>query len=195
MRATKQGDRPHARIYSYWLDLPTWKALSPTSKSLLVEMLGRYRPGENGLLTWSVRRVGEVIGCSKDTAAQCLIALERNGWISVCRVAAFGGRARPAAYRLNMFPCSASGEPPSRAFEQLPGECNQVRRQRTVLSGRRDKAVPLVGRVGPARGTGQSAPEDTITRFQTPMTVSEILRNSSIFNELTPESPHRRNRR
>ena len=51
--ATKYRDRPHARIYSAWLELPAWREASLAARCLLVEMLARYRPGENGRLEWS----------------------------------------------------------------------------------------------------------------------------------------------
>src|SRR4051812_17479032 len=105
MKATTFKDFAHARIYSTWLDLPTWRALSPNAIALLVEMLARYRPGENGRIQWPVRQVAKVLHVSKSTAGTALIELERNGWIQVEKVAGFGGAATPATYRLTMFRC------------------------------------------------------------------------------------------
>ena len=122
MRATTYRDNSHVRIYATWLDLPTWRALSLAAQALLVRVMAEYRPGRNGFLEWPARKAAASIGVSKATASRALTELERNGWLQVVRVAAFSGAHRPALYRLTMYPCDATGEPASRAFEQLSGE-------------------------------------------------------------------------
>ena len=90
--ATKYRERPHARIYFAWVELPAWREASIAARCLLVEMLARYRPGDNGRLEWPVRRVAEVLGVSKTTAGKILIELETTGWIAVMRVGSFSGK-------------------------------------------------------------------------------------------------------
>jgi hypothetical protein len=160
--ASKHRDGPHARIYEKWLTLPTWRALSLAARSLLVEILARYRPGDNGKLAWSVRQAAQVLGVSKSTAARALTELELNGWIAVATVSAFGGKAKPATYTLTMYPDDVTGDPASRAFESLPGNSSRARcRARpSPQSQKGDKAVLPVGRDGFAGGTSQSHPGD-----------------------------------
>ncbi len=158
-RATRNRAAAHARIMSSWVELPTWRALSPVARSLLVEILARFRPGENGKLAWPVRKAADLLGVSKATAARALIELERNGWLSVTRVAGFGGRAKPATYLLAMFKNDVTGEPASNAFEHLPGESSRVPRKSQFRQ--RDKTVPPVRLNGFAGGTGQSRQTDT----------------------------------
>ncbi len=173
----------HARIFSGWLELPTWRALSTNARALLVEIIGRYRPGENGRLAWPVRRAAEVLGVSKATAGRALIELERNGWIKVVSVAAFGGRAKPATYMLTMFRDDATGEPASNAFEYLPGESAHVKRSKKVASQShgRDKPVPVARLNGFTGGTRQSHGADMRGPIEGPGAISEALRNSRIF--------------
>jgi hypothetical protein len=161
-RATRDRAPPHARIHSRWLDLPTWQALSPDARALLVEIMGRYRPGENGRLSWPVRRAAEVLGVSKTTAARALLELERNGWLAVTRNARFSGKARPALYGLAMFPEDSSGQPASNAFEVRSGERLRAPRKsgKQRVSRQRDSPVPPKGLNGPPGGTKQSAGED-----------------------------------
>jgi len=116
--ATKYRDRPHARIYSAWVELPAWREASLAARCLLVEMLARYRPGENGRLEWPVRRVAEVLRISKTTAGQVLIELETIGWIVVMRAGSFSGKSRASLYALAMYTNDVTGEPPTRAFER-----------------------------------------------------------------------------
>lgn len=137
--ATRDRAPAHARIFASWVELPTWRPLSPVARALLVEILARFRPGENGKLAWPVRKAAGIRGVSKATAARALIELERNGWISVTRVAGFGGKAKPSTYLLAMFKNDVTGEPPSNAFEHLPGEISRV--PRSPLSRLRDKAA------------------------------------------------------
>ncbi len=63
--ATRDRAPPHARIYSRWLDLPTWQALSPDARALLVEIMARYRPPNNGMLSWPVRLAADVLGVER----------------------------------------------------------------------------------------------------------------------------------
>lgn len=78
-RATNQRDSAHARIYSDWLSLPAWRTLSPTAVKLLVEILGRYRPRDNGQLPLSAKLAGKYLGASKATGARALRELDDAG--------------------------------------------------------------------------------------------------------------------
>jgi hypothetical protein len=161
--ATKYRDRPHARIYYAWLELPAWRAASIAARNLIVEMLARYRPGENGRLEWSVRRVAEVLGVSKSTASAALIELETIGWIEVTRAGSFSRKGRASLYALAMFTNDVTGEPATRTFERwrpdgnrpLGARCRVSRQMRTVRSEVRD-SLP--------RDRKLSAPEDTQVR-------------------------------
>jgi hypothetical protein len=158
--ATKYRDRPHARIYSAWLELPAWREASLAARGLLVEMLGRYRPGENGKLEWPVRRVAEVLGVSKSTASTALIELETIGWIEVTRAGSFSRKGRASLYALAVYDNHVTGEPATRTFERwrpdgnrpLGPRCRVSRQTRTVRSEPQD-SLP--------RDEKLSVPEDT----------------------------------
>jgi hypothetical protein len=115
-RATKQWDKPHARIYAWWRQLPAWQTLSPFAKSLLSEMMMLYSPTAP-VIPMTDRAAADVIPCARATAAKALEELEERGWITVVRVGAFckrGAKRRGSAFRLNMQPFY--NEPPSEAF-------------------------------------------------------------------------------
>ena len=116
--ATKYRDLSHARIYSAWVELPAWRAISIVARCLVVEMLARFRPGDNGRLEWSVRRVAEVLGVSKSTASAALVELETVGWIEVMRAGSFSRKRRPSLYALAMFSNDVTGGPATRTFER-----------------------------------------------------------------------------
>jgi hypothetical protein len=170
--ATKFHDRPHARIYSAWLELPAWHEVSLAARCLLVEMLGRYRPGENGKLEWSIRRVAEVLGVSKSTASAALIELETIGWIEVTRAGSFSRKGRASHYALAMFTNDVTGEPATRTFERwrpdgtrpLGSRCRVSRQMRKVRSELQD-SLPRDERL--------SAPEDTPGRSRRPLRRNE----------------------
>jgi hypothetical protein len=117
-RATKYHDRPHARIYFAWLELPAWRELSLAARGLLTEMLARYRPGDNGRLEWPVRRVAGVLRVSKSTAATALNELETTGWIEVTRVGNFSRKGRSSLYALATYANEVTGEPATHAYER-----------------------------------------------------------------------------
>lgn len=174
--ATRDRAPAHARIFATWVVLPAWRALSPVARALLVEMLARFRPGQNGALEWPVRKAANAVGVSKATAARALIELERNGWLSVTRVAAFGGRPKPATYLLAMFGNDLTGEPPSRAFEHAPGEAARIPRPRN--------AVPPMRLNGFARETRQSQQRDKPEAESEPINISDALAQSPAFMAL-----------
>jgi hypothetical protein len=157
--ATKYRDRPHARIYCAWLELPAWRELSLAARGLLVEMIAWYRPGENGRLEWSVRRVAEVLRASKSTASAALIELETIGWIEVMRAGSFSRKGRASLYALAMYTNDVTGEPATRAFERwrpdgdrpLGSRCRASRQMHKVRSALQD-SLPRDRRL--------SAPED-----------------------------------
>ena len=101
-RATKLRDKPHARVYAAWRDLPVWEMMDAQSKALLVEMLMMYRPQEP-LIEMSDRKAAALVPCSRSKAADALRLLESLGWIRVERVGAAcqrGHKRRSSAYRL-----------------------------------------------------------------------------------------------
>lgn len=183
--ATRDRAPAHARVYSSWVNLSTWRALSPNARCLLVEMLARFRPGDNGKLEWPVRAVADVLGVSKATGARVLIELERNGWIKVVKVSAFGGRASPARYALTMFADDVSGEPASRAFEYLRGEESVARPKKKSASQShgKDKPVPVARRDGFTRGTRQSHGADKSSADARRAAVLDLLQNTRFFGE------------
>jgi hypothetical protein len=115
-KATKYADRPHARIYQHWLDLPAWKAMRGEAQLLLVHMLAEFRPSMNSRLEWPLTRVQEVLRCSRSTASESLVDLEKNGWIKVCRVGRFSGSRKPSLYRLTMFGSEIEDLPKTEEF-------------------------------------------------------------------------------
>lgn len=115
---TRYSDKPHARFYSEWVDLPAWRALRPEAKALLLDILVRYRPGQN-LLAISDRMAAEWVGCSRPTVAKAFADLEDCGWIKVERVGRTNGpkARRASAYSLTQYP-DDWGTPPSKDYER-----------------------------------------------------------------------------
>jgi hypothetical protein len=163
--ATKYRDRSHARIYSAWLELPAWRAASIAARCLLVEMLARYRPGENGRLEWPVRRVAEVLGVSKTTGGKILIELETIGWIAVMRVGSFSGKSRASLYALAMYTNDVTGEPPTRAFERWRPDGSRPIGTRSRVSMQNRSSIRSEGQDSLPRDKKLSAPEDTHGRL------------------------------
>ncbi|MHB2167454.1 helix-turn-helix domain-containing protein [Alsobacter sp. R-9] len=148
-RSANTRDRPHARIYFDWLELPAYRALSLAAQALLTHMLANYRPNENGRLSWSVRRVADAIQVSKATASRALNELEANGWIAVTAVGRFGCKARGSRYRLTMYE-DFDQSPPTRDYLHVSANPRTTRRRsrpsaETQRFAERDTTVRLRG--------------------------------------------------
>lgn len=179
-KATKRRDRAHARIYAAWLDLPAWQALSHAAKALLVEMMGRYRPGDNSRLEWPVRECAALLRCSLSTASVALNELEECGWIAVTRVGSFSRKSRASRYRLAMFCDDATGEPPTREFESWRPNgsvrrCRIAKQGPAVRPGKQHSPTPVTMLFVPGNDA-PSPPRD--------LAPSDALKNSSLVKRM-----------
>ena len=115
--ATKFAGPSHARFYSDWLDLPSYRNLHPPARALLLETMARYRPKTSTQFEWSSRKAAGLLLCSRSTAAQALHELVECGWLKVERVGRTKGprATRPSVYSLTMFG-TAMDPTPSREF-------------------------------------------------------------------------------
>ena len=123
-KASKFGDRSHARFYGYWKRLPAWQALSNNARVLLLEIVWEIRPdpGNNGELEWPCRKAAKAIGVSPATAARALNDLECKGWLTVEKCANFGRRTTPARYAFTGAANAVTCLPASNAFEKWKPE-------------------------------------------------------------------------
>ena len=168
-RAQNQRDRSHARIYSEWLGLPSWRALSPQAVKLLVEILGRFRPGDNGRLPLSARLAGEYLNASKATGARALRELDDNGWIRPMRLASFADRKGTATdYRLTMFSDDVTGEIPTREYLDA-GQITYA-------------PVSPMRPNGSRRETERSQIRDAKSETSVPIQISDALKKTRLFN-------------
>ena len=134
--ATKLKDRPHARIYQHWVDLPAWKAMRREAQLLLVYMMVEFRPAMNSRLEWSLTRVQQVLRCSRSIASESLTDLEKNGWIKVCRTGRFSGSRKPSLYRLTMFGSEVEALPKTEEFLRMTPPPRPGRRKNLTSSNR-----------------------------------------------------------
>jgi len=81
--ASKQRDRPHARVYAECMHLPAWKALKPEAIALLVTVMATYRPNDGNEFQISDRRAAELARCSRPTAVKALASLVETGWLEI----------------------------------------------------------------------------------------------------------------
>lgn len=108
-------DRPHARIYRAWMDIPAWTTLTPVAQALLVNLLTRYRPMEPNAFEISDRTATTLVNCARNTASKALADLADRGWLRVVRV----GRIRgPKAKRASVYALTAVPEEPGARAEK-----------------------------------------------------------------------------
>jgi hypothetical protein len=111
------ADKPHARIYSEWMDLPAWNTLTPVAQALLVNIMTRYRPLDANAFEISDRTAATLVRASRNTAAKALADLEDRGWLRVVHVGRIWGpkAKRASIYSLTMWPGEV-GEPPTKNY-------------------------------------------------------------------------------
>lgn len=115
--ATKQRDRPHARLYAEWLHLPAWDALSPEAISLLVTLMARFRPFDGNCIALSDRQAAALAHCSRPTAVKAIASLVELGWLEIEAIGSCRGvrDKRVSRYSLTCQPRYA-GEPAKMTF-------------------------------------------------------------------------------
>lgn len=136
----RQTDRPHARIYFAWMDLPAWTTLTPVAQALLVNLLTRYRPLEPNAFEISDRTATDLVSCARNTASKALADLVDRGWLRVVRVGRIRGpKARRASvYALTAFP-EEMGMPAAKDF--LRWQPHPIQRLRSKPSTAQFRAV------------------------------------------------------
>jgi DNA-binding transcriptional regulator YhcF (GntR family) len=96
-----------------------WRLLSGEAIAAYIELARRYNGTNNGQMHLSVRELAALRVCSKDTAARAIRELVHRGFIEIVRTSGFNvkDRKRQAAeYRLTVFHCDVSRQPPSKQF-------------------------------------------------------------------------------
>ena len=108
---------PFVRLPLFVIGCEAWRGMSPLARSLFIEVLALYRGENNGFLGMSAREAGDVLGCSKSTAARAFDELLERGFLEVSRDARFDRRDRRATeWRVTIHRCDRSGALPSKAF-------------------------------------------------------------------------------
>lgn len=144
-------DKPHARIYRSWMDLPAWTTLSPPAQSLIVNLLTRYRPHEPNAFEISDRTATEMVRCARNTASKALAELVDRGWLKVRRI----GRMRgPKAKRASVYALTACPED-----HVMPATKDFLRWQPDPVQ--RLKAKPSTAHIRAANGSLQPPKGDT----------------------------------
>jgi hypothetical protein len=110
-------DKPHARIYREWVELPAWTSLPAVSRVLLIELMVRYSPNSANAFEVSDQSAAFLARCARGTARKALETLEDSGWIKCIRVGRMIGpkAKRAAVYRLT-FKAADAGTPATNDF-------------------------------------------------------------------------------
>jgi hypothetical protein len=145
-------DKPHARVYRDWMDLPAWTTLAPAAQALLVNVMTRYRPHEPNRFEISDRTATTLIRASRATASKALADLVDRGWLRVARVGRVQGpkSKRASVYMLTMYP-EEKGMTVTRDFERWQPHPVQ-----------RLKPKPSTAHIRAVNGSLQPPPEDAL---------------------------------
>lgn len=109
-------EKPHARIYTEWMDLPAWRELSCQARALIVELTARYRPNgpDSNVVPLTSRSVAAMVGCGREKASEAIDELEERGWIVAHSVGLqMSGPLHKRAPRYALSTCSPDGKTPA----------------------------------------------------------------------------------
>jgi hypothetical protein len=105
---------PHSLLESF-----AWSCLSANGKVAWLEFCRTHNGTNNGRIALSVRVLGARLSVVPDTAARAIRELVTYGFLEITRGASFSGKRRATEYRLTHLKDDATGEPPSRAFQNI----------------------------------------------------------------------------
>ena len=119
VRRKKSKSPPFVMLPKYMIQSAAWCWLSGTAMAGYVELGRRYDGTNNGKLHLSARELGALRHCSQDTAARGLRELVAKGFVDVVKSSGFNIKdrtAQAAEYRLTLYHCNVTRQPPSKAF-------------------------------------------------------------------------------
>jgi len=143
---SKYPDGGYLQLHRFMLNTPAWRDLSTQDRCVYIEIAAIYTGANNGFLGASARRLAELCGISKDTAARSVRNLIDHGFIECLQEAAFHVKTRLAPeFRLTQFRCDRTRTPASKAFlKWRPGTAGEKingPKRGTLRSQTRDSEV------------------------------------------------------
>lgn len=116
-RRKKKARAPFFQLWRYMTKSDAWYALTGEEIAAFVEFASVYNGANNGRLSVPVKALAAKRDISPDTASVAIRGLVAKGFIERTKASAFNVKNRQAAeYRLTMFRCDVTGEPPGKAF-------------------------------------------------------------------------------
>jgi hypothetical protein len=96
-----------------------WKRLTCNARAAWVEIGFFYNGYNNGSIGISVRRLGDEMGISKNTAANAILELIKWGFLDQVKASSFSQKRLCAEYRLTHLHCNKTGQPASHRYKRI----------------------------------------------------------------------------
>jgi hypothetical protein len=128
------------------LEHAQFRSLAPAARAVLMEVVIRRKRVGNGNIGYSVRDAANRCNIGRDTANQAFNELMAKGFLVCVTPGGFQNSKKIAsAWRLTMFKCDVTGEPPTNDFLgiMLTGKDGVVKRVRGVKIVTDDGEIPL----------------------------------------------------
>lgn len=99
------------------MNTAAWRSLTPSQRSIYIEIAARYTGINNGYISLSVREAAALCHINKDTASRALKVLQERGFIEISAEGAFGHKKRHATeWRLTIEDCDRSNTVAKKTF-------------------------------------------------------------------------------
>jgi hypothetical protein len=118
-RQSSRKRRSFVMLERYMIASAAWRSLSGEAIAAFVELSNRYNGTNNGRLHLSSRELAVIRNGSRRTGTRAMSELVRKGFVEMVKASGFNvkdRRRQAAEYRLTMYHCDATREPPSKAF-------------------------------------------------------------------------------
>ncbi len=114
-RSTWNPNNKFVKLDRWLLESEAYRDLSSGERDLLVELMLRYNPQNNGHIPLTARQAAQRTNCAFNTARKRIAGLEAHGFIKCTKKASFSVKDKePSFYELTMF--SVNGEQPTKDF-------------------------------------------------------------------------------
>jgi len=95
-----------------------WLSLNPSSRAVLIQLMGRFNSSNNGFIGASVRDLADECNIAIGTVTTAIKTLEAVGFIVTMRKGGFSCKVKLASeYRLTWIKCDKTGHKPSDDFK------------------------------------------------------------------------------
>jgi DNA-binding transcriptional regulator YhcF (GntR family) len=125
------------------IETPAWKSLTAAQRAVYILIAARYDGRNNGRIALGHRDAAALCNINRQTAGAAFRRLQETGFIELVTAGAFNRKTSHATeWRLNIYVCDVTGEPPSNAFRRWSPEFGLTALDSMTRAGTNGRSKP-----------------------------------------------------